>query len=50
LPDSALDLGDEACSMLKMNRELQPEPLEVLLKRLQALSIDIRSLQVRPSF
>jgi ATP-dependent Clp protease ATP-binding subunit ClpB len=46
LPDSAIDLVDEACSALRMNKELKPEVLEKLEKRQKALDIDIRSLKV----
>ncbi|KAG8880009.1 hypothetical protein FRB97_001210 [Tulasnella sp. 331] len=48
LSDSAINLVDKACSMLRMSRELRPEAIEEYRSRLTALGNDIGSLE-RPA-
>lgn len=44
LPDSAIDLLDEAASALRLARESKPEELEVLERNLTTLKIELSSL------
>ncbi|KAI8320146.1 hypothetical protein GQ54DRAFT_264125 [Martensiomyces pterosporus] len=45
LPDSAIDLVDEACSMLRTQQESKPEPIEQLDRAIMTLQIELESLK-----
>lgn len=45
LPDKAIDLVDEACSMLKLVQESKPEELEKLDRQILTLKIELESLK-----
>lgn len=45
LPDSALDLLDEACSRRKLELESKPEVLETLDRQIMTLQIELESLK-----
>src|SRR5436305_2380238 len=45
LPDSAIDLMDEACSAVRVARESAPEVLDNLERRLRQLQIEIHALE-----
>jgi ATP-dependent Clp protease ATP-binding subunit ClpB len=44
LPDSAIDLIDEAAAAVRITRESQPEPLGTLERKLQRLQVEIHAL------
>ncbi|KIO17964.1 hypothetical protein M407DRAFT_32362 [Tulasnella calospora MUT 4182] len=46
LPDSAIELVDEACSMLRVNQVLRPESLDKLLNKKRTLEQEIRCLSL----
>ncbi|KAJ2719751.1 chaperone ATPase hsp78, partial [Coemansia sp. Benny D115] len=41
LPDSAIDLVDEACSMLRTQQESKPEPIEQLDREIMTIQIEL---------
>ncbi|KAJ2480371.1 chaperone ATPase hsp78 [Coemansia sp. RSA 2131] len=45
LPDSAIDLVDEACSMLRTQQESKPEPIEQLDRTIMTIQIELESLK-----
>ncbi|KAJ2808180.1 chaperone ATPase hsp78 [Coemansia helicoidea] len=45
LPDSAIDLVDEACSMLRTQQESKPEPIERLDRAMMTIQIELESLK-----
>ncbi|KAJ1837984.1 chaperone ATPase hsp78, partial [Coemansia sp. RSA 486] len=45
LPDSAIDLVDEACSMLRTQQESKPEPIEQLDREIMTIQIELESLK-----
>ncbi|KAJ2834577.1 chaperone ATPase hsp78 [Coemansia furcata] len=45
LPDSAIDLVDEACSMLRTQQESKPEPIEQLDRQIMTIQIELESLK-----
>ncbi|KAJ1951322.1 hypothetical protein EC988_004077, partial [Linderina pennispora] len=45
LPDSAIDLVDEACSMLRTQQESKPEPIEQLDRSIMTMQIELESLK-----
>ncbi|KAJ2269661.1 hypothetical protein GGH19_004981 [Coemansia sp. RSA 1807] len=45
LPDSAIDLVDEACSMLRTQQESKPEPIEQLDRAIMTIQIELESLK-----
>ncbi|EPS41307.1 hypothetical protein H072_4842 [Dactylellina haptotyla CBS 200.50] len=45
LPDSAIDLMDEACSAVRVARESQPEALDHLERKLRQIEIEIHALE-----
>ncbi|KAJ1959591.1 chaperone ATPase hsp78 [Dipsacomyces acuminosporus] len=45
LPDSAIDLIDEACSGLRTQQESKPEPIEQLDRAIMTLQIELESLK-----
>lgn len=45
LPDSAIDLVDEASSALALQQEAKPEPIEVIERQMVALNIERESLR-----
>ncbi|KAJ1732100.1 chaperone ATPase hsp78 [Coemansia biformis] len=45
LPDSAIDLMDEACSMLRTQQESKPEPIERLDRTIMTIQIELESLK-----
>ena len=45
LPDSAVDLIDEAAAAVRVTRESQPEALDTLERRLRQLQIEIHALE-----
>eukprot|EP00871_Galdieria_phlegrea_P002905 jgi/Galph1/3615/GphlegSOOS_G2292.1 len=45
LPDSAIDLVDEAASRLKMQQESKPEPIDDLERAIMTLKIEIEALR-----
>ncbi|KAJ2449330.1 hypothetical protein EV183_004961, partial [Coemansia sp. RSA 2336] len=45
LPDSAIDLVDEACSMLRTQQESKPEPIEQLDRTVMTIQIELESLK-----
>jgi ATP-dependent Clp protease ATP-binding subunit ClpA len=45
LPDSAIDLLDEACASIKVARETTPEDVEKLARRKFELEVEIRALE-----
>lgn len=45
LPDSAIDLVDEAASRLKMQQESKPEPIDDLDRAIMTLKIEIEALR-----
>jgi ATP-dependent Clp protease ATP-binding subunit ClpB len=45
LPDKAIDLVDEACSMLKLEQQSKPEDLEILERSILTLRIELESLK-----
>ncbi|KAJ2716965.1 hypothetical protein H4R19_000317 [Coemansia spiralis] len=45
LPDSAIDLVDEACSMLRTQQESKPEPIERLDRATMTIQIELESLK-----
>ncbi|KAJ2552822.1 chaperone ATPase hsp78 [Coemansia sp. RSA 1933] len=45
LPDSAIDLMDEACSMLRTQQESKPEPIEQLDRAIMTIQIELESLK-----
>jgi ATP-dependent Clp protease ATP-binding subunit ClpA len=49
LPDSAIDLVDEACASVRVTRETSPEAIDKLERRRLELEVEIHALEV-PSF
>ncbi|KAF8055317.1 P-loop containing nucleoside triphosphate hydrolase protein [Lyophyllum atratum] len=45
LPDSALDLVDEACASIRVTRETEPEEINKLQRRKLELEVEIRALE-----
>ena len=45
LPDSAIDLVDEAASSLRLQQESKPEPVEALDRQMISLKIELESLK-----
>ncbi|KAJ2807168.1 chaperone ATPase hsp78 [Coemansia guatemalensis] len=45
LPDSAIDLVDEACSMLRTQQESKPESIEQLDRAIMTIQIELESLK-----
>ncbi|PIA18576.1 P-loop containing nucleoside triphosphate hydrolase protein [Coemansia reversa NRRL 1564] len=45
LPDSAIDLVDEACSMLRTQQESKPESIEQLDRTIMTIQIELESLK-----
>mmetsp|Transcript_7339 Transcript_7339/g.22368 ORF Transcript_7339/g.22368 Transcript_7339/m.22368 type:complete len:783 (-) Transcript_7339:58-2406(-) len=45
LPDSAIDLVDEAASRLKMQQESKPEPIDDIDRQLMSLRIEVEALR-----
>lgn len=45
LPDSAIDLMDEACSAVRVARESQPEAVDHLERKLRQIEIEIHALE-----
>ncbi|KAG7450522.1 uncharacterized protein BT62DRAFT_927802 [Guyanagaster necrorhizus] len=45
LPDSAIDLVDEACASVRVTRETEPEEIDKLQRRLLELQVEIHALE-----
>ncbi|KAF9056154.1 P-loop containing nucleoside triphosphate hydrolase protein [Panaeolus papilionaceus] len=45
LPDSAIDLVDEACASVRVNRETEPEAIDKLQRRKLELEVEIHALE-----
>lgn len=45
LPDSAIDLVDEACAAVRVARDSQPEAIDVLVRQRTQLEIEIHALE-----